>query len=269
MSDNQPLNDAAPLLTAKGRFPAWRGWLKKLGLFRSLTLLTALSVSMSVAIVSVVEMFMFGRIRPLVLFEASVTPMLIAPPIIFTLLHLTFKLDEAEREFHLLATTDPLTKIYNRRYVLELAEAELLRVRRYGGRFSILLLDIDHFKQINDVYGHFAGDAVLRAASDLFRAQVRPSDTVGRYGGEEFLILLPETNCTEACEVAERFRQNLEETTLVYDQIRLRITTSIGVAFGSSRTKNLNSVLATADRVLYQAKHMGRNRVVAAEFTDF
>jgi diguanylate cyclase (GGDEF)-like protein len=266
MPDSLPLNYAAPTTTA--RFPVWRGWLKRLGLLRSLALLTALSVAMSVTIVALTETFLLGRIRPLVLFEAGLTPMLIAPLIIFALLHLTFKLDEAEREFRLLATIDPLTNIYNRRHILELAEAELLRVRRYGGGFSILLLDIDHFKQVNDEHGHLAGDAVLRAASELFCGQLRHSDTVGRYGGEEFLILLPATNRTEACEAAERFRRALAETAIAYAEIKPRITASIGVAFGSRRTENLDAMLAAADRALYRAKHGGRNRVAAAEISD-
>jgi diguanylate cyclase (GGDEF)-like protein len=169
----------------------------------------------------------------------------------------------------LLSSTDPLTQVYNRRYVLERAEAELLRVRRYGGAFSILLLDIDHFKQVNDTHGHLAGDAVLRAVSNLFRGQVRPTDVVGRYGGEEFLVLLPETYHTEACEVAERFRKSLAAMVVTYEQVKLQITTSIGVAFGTCRTENLDTVLAAADQVLYKAKHNGRNQVVVEALTNF
>lgn len=241
----------------------WRRWLKKCGVLGLTLLITLVAVLLSDILAWLFETLAFGGPRPFVFVEASLIPLVLSPPIPFTILWLLAKLERTEQELRLLSSTDPLTQAYNRRYILERAEAELSRVRRQGGQFAVLLLDIDHFKQVNDTYGHLAGDTVLRAASDLFCAQARLTDVVGRYGGEEFIALLPDTGKAQALDMAERFRASLAAMSVAFEAIEVNVTVSIGVACGTGDTAGLDAVLAQADQFLYQAKRDGRNRVVA------
>jgi diguanylate cyclase (GGDEF)-like protein len=252
----------------KVQFIILRVWLKRLGVLGSTCILTILSIVLSIMIVTIIELYLFNHTRPLILVEAAFIALLIASPIVFIILDFTYKLERMEQEHRVHSSTDHLTQIFNRRYVLERAEIELLRIKRHGGLFSILLLDIDHFKNINDRYGHLAGDAALRAVSNLLRSHVRPTDIVGRYGGEEFLVLLPNTDHTEALDVAERFRVNLARMVVAYEHVEFQITISIGVAFGTRRTETVDTVLEAADQVLYQAKRNGRNQVKVVTLID-
>jgi len=160
------------------------------------------------------------------------------------------------------AHTDFLTNLSNRRYFMELAESELARTVRYGGSLSLLMLDIDRFKRINDTYGHKVGDRVLQSLAELFRKSLREVDIVGRLGGEEFAVLLPETDEAHALEVAERLRQSIadSELSLVMDR-PLRFTVSIGLTTFKNGDANLDTLLGQADEALYEAKRSGRNTV--------
>jgi diguanylate cyclase (GGDEF)-like protein len=171
-------------------------------------------------------------------------------------------------EVHRLAITDSLTELYNRRHFFSLAQQECERSSRFGHPFSIAMLDIDHFKQINDSYGHLVGDQVLRALANLCQKVVRKVDILGRYGGEEFIILLPETDTAQAFQVAERLREKIYSTPLRTDVGEFFITTSIGIATpvcSSNITvrpnRRLEDIINQADQALYQAKQSGRNRV--------
>lgn len=165
------------------------------------------------------------------------------------------------------AITDSLTGIYNRRHLMELAARELERARRYNRSFSILMLDIDHFKTINDTYGHAAGDCALQVVVERFRKDLRRSDVLGRYGGEEFLALLPETNTDQAQLIAERLRNSIALTPIETGRGAIAVTVSIGVAMWEAvappllRAETLDEFIERADQSLYQAKHAGRNRV--------
>lgn len=164
------------------------------------------------------------------------------------------------------ASHDALTGILNRRAALEDLERELVRGGRNGQPVSVILCDVDHFKSINDTYGHPAGDDVLRALPARLTQALRSYDRVGRYGGEEFLIVL--SNCPEpaAMNAAERIRRSLESKPIVACQQELRVTLSLGVACSASAEGGGVSVLIrAADRALYRAKRAGRNRVAAAE----
>jgi len=143
------------------------------------------------------------------------------------------------------------------------ARNELARCRRFGLTLAVLLLDLDYFKAINDTYGHATGDAALRAFVATATAQLRARDTLGRYGGEEFLVVLPATPCEDARATAERLRAAVAGTTLEAGGHRLRVTTSIGVAEAAGND-GIDAVLARADTALYQAKAQGRNRTAAA-----
>lgn len=164
----------------------------------------------------------------------------------------------------LLATVDPLTDVYNRRKLFDLADREVARARRYGHPLSVLMLDIDDFKQINDHYGHSAGDTVLSELASVCEDSLRETDAFGRYGGEEFAAILPETTAREANEeIGERLRRNVDQTGFETDQGRIDVTVSIGVATMDDSIDDIRQLLERADEALYKAKRSGKNRVAA------
>jgi diguanylate cyclase (GGDEF)-like protein/PAS domain S-box-containing protein len=174
------------------------------------------------------------------------------------------KQKQTEQQLEFLARTDALTGLHNRRSFMEIAESELSRAIRHGGQLAILMLDIDHFKSINDTHGHRVGDSVLQAFGTLCQKALRPYDTMGRVGGEEFAIVLPQASLDQALGVAERIRQLIERTRLSQEHgLPLQFTVSIGVTAVSDSTTNIDTLLNQADTALYEAKHAGRNRVCA------
>jgi len=162
-----------------------------------------------------------------------------------------------------LATLDPLTGIYNRRTMVDLAERELARATRAGTRVAALMLDLDHFKQVNDRYGHAAGDEVLRQFVATAQRCLRKQDLIGRYGGEEFFIVLPDTSREEALLVAQRLRTEVEHTRAAVRDISIAFTISVGLAHSGHSGFDLDALLRDADAALYCAKERGRNQVVA------
>lgn len=163
------------------------------------------------------------------------------------------------------AREDFLTGLANRRHFLGQGQVELVRAQRHGEALSLLMLDIDHFKEINDTYGHKVGDIVLRRLSAVMRETLRTIDVVGRLGGEEFAILLPETDLQRATEVAERLREIISRAEVVLDGgMPLHFTASIGVTALQEKDTNLDILLNQADKALYQAKEGGRNKVCVA-----
>ena len=175
-------------------------------------------------------------------------------------------LDNAQliKDLENLATTDGLTRLYNRRHFMERAESEFERSRRYQRELSVLLLDADHFKHINDDHGHETGDRVLRVLASTCRQSLRQLDVIGRYGGEEFVVLLPETSAALAAETAERLRREIEQLRVPAPAGEIHVTVSIGVATAGPATESVAALINEADRALYEAKRGGRNRVTAA-----
>lgn len=170
---------------------------------------------------------------------------------------------KAQEEIQRLANTDMLTKLANRRHFLELAEIEISRVKRFKNPLSVLMLDIDKFKSVNDTYGHDVGDKVIASVGDLCRQWLREIDIAGRLGGEEFAVLLPDTPLELAQTVAERLRCQFENhSVLLSDGTVLKFTVSIGCVSSSDATLDIAELLKQADHKLYQAKQEGRNRVV-------
>ena len=171
-----------------------------------------------------------------------------------------------EAELRLMATTDPLTGLANRRHLLERAERELVRLQRFGNPFTLMTLDVDHFKRINDTYGHACGDRALCALAATCVGLLREIDMVGRMGGEEFTIILPETVGDEAMLVADRIRRGIAELRFDSDTpgLEFGFTVSIGVAECHGEDARIEQPLARADHALYEAKAAGRNRVVRA-----
>lgn len=195
-----------------------------------------------------------------------------------------------ENQLERLATTDSLSGAFNRRHFTQCAEIEIARARRYEHPLSLLLLDIDHFKSINDNYGHHVGDEAIRAVADTCRAALRSSDYLGRMGGEEFAILLPETNLSDAGQLAERLRENLAQMKIPVKSSQVELgqvavgqveagiedlnnnpsaqismTASIGVSLWHGNGDSLEALLQRADTCLYEAKDQGRNQVVMCE----
>lgn len=166
-----------------------------------------------------------------------------------------------EQELVRQASTDPLTNAANRRHFLDLAEKEITRAQRYQHPLSVLQLDVDYFKRINDLYGHATGDHVLRRLVSTCRSALRESDIIGRLGGEEFAILLPNTHENQAAEVAERLRAGLAELRIATHDDVLHFSVSLGVA-ECRPYETIDQALNRADQALYRAKHLGRNRIV-------
>jgi diguanylate cyclase (GGDEF)-like protein/PAS domain S-box-containing protein len=160
-----------------------------------------------------------------------------------------------------LATSDALTSIFNRRHFYELALTEFERSKRYKAHLSVIMLDIDHFKYINDKYGHLTGDQILISFVQRVQAELRTSDVFARYGGEEFIILLPETDNRQAIQVAERLRVVTAEKPFTNNQTSPYITISLGVATLDDSCDNLDTLIDRSDKALYEAKQIGRNRV--------
>lgn len=162
-----------------------------------------------------------------------------------------------------LSVTDPLTELTNRRHFFEVARFEFERTHRYPRTLSVMVIDIDHFKNINDTYGHAVGDAALREVAARIKHSVRTVDIVARYGGEEFIVLMPETALHEASQVAERVRSSVANRPIVDDTVSVTATLSIGVAEMDENSKNIDQLIVYADKALYEAKAAGRNRVAS------
>jgi diguanylate cyclase (GGDEF)-like protein len=172
---------------------------------------------------------------------------------------------EYHEEIYRLTIIDGLTQINNRRYLMDFLERELARSLRHRRPLSVLMIDLDHFKSVNDEHGHLCGDFVLRELSERVRHTVRREDLFARYGGEEFTLTLVETDEAGAVDVAERVRRSVAETPFVFDSVAIQLSVSIGVASTcGERSMTPDDLLKQADDHLYAAKRGGRNRVVSA-----
>jgi diguanylate cyclase (GGDEF)-like protein len=202
----------------------------------------------------------------LVCILAALTTALLLGLVVYFFRQLVRKLAAARQQLEAIAMTDALTGLFNRRHIIARFEEECERARRGGAGLSCLLLDVDHFKQINDQFGHQQGDAVLKGIATVLRTTLRAYDLVGRYGGEEFIALLPESDLDTAVEIAERLRATLAATTLLRTGSGEPhpTTASLGVAqwrLGDS----VDTLVHRADQALYRAKAAGRNRVEKSE----
>jgi diguanylate cyclase (GGDEF)-like protein len=164
--------------------------------------------------------------------------------------------------FRLLATKDPLTGLWNRRSIQQILKDELERAGQSERTTGVLLIDLDHFKNVNDTYGHLAGDFVLQEASRRLKGSLRAYDSIGRYGGEEFLIVVPAAGEAELCELAERLRKAVADVPIRVGENEIRLTLSVGAAIAPSHVNLSSDVLGGADAALYDAKRRGRNRYV-------
>ena len=185
------------------------------------------------------------------------------------ILGLQAELIAAREALRMQATHDVLTGLFNRAAIFDILERELARRYREGMTLSIIMADLDGFKQINDTYGHQAGDAVLREVARRMHASLRSYDAIGRYGGEEFLIVLPRCDISQAMDLAERVRAQVSREAMDISQGYVQVTSSIGVAAsGGASEVDTDSLIHAADKALYRAKHKGRNRVELATAAD-
>jgi two-component system, cell cycle response regulator len=164
-------------------------------------------------------------------------------------------------EIYKLTTTDGLTQVYNKRYLLETLEREISRCHRYARELSLVMLDIDRFKRINDTFGHLAGDSVLRQVAQVIKARIRREDVLARYGGEEFALVLPEIDAAGAAITAEKARKLVERQRFTFEGTSMPVTISCGVAAMKGEGIASAELIKRADEKLYEAKESGRNRV--------
>ncbi len=167
-------------------------------------------------------------------------------------------------EIYRLTTIDGLTQIYNKRYFLETLEREIGRAQRYSRDLSLIMFDIDHFKQVNDSFGHLAGDYVLKQLASVIRSRIRREDILARYGGEEFAIILPEIDLYNATHFADKVRKLTEKAMFKFEDTAIPVTVSVGVTTLTRDITEGLDFIKVADDALYAAKNAGRNRVVGA-----
>ena len=224
---------------------------------------TAVSVVLSVC-ACLLSLYFSGNMMPEALVvavpTAALTPLLLAFPISYYVFNLMLKLEESKKQIEILTRFDHLTGVYNRRYFTELAEREISRAQRYDYAASLLMIDLDKFKRINDTHGHLAGDQVLKEVVDTCVKTVRQTDILGRFGGEEFVLILPRTTTRQAEVLAERIRQAVEKRLIKTPTADLHITVSLGIGSMSPPDISLQELIRLADTALYTAKENGRNR---------
>jgi diguanylate cyclase (GGDEF)-like protein/PAS domain S-box-containing protein len=171
------------------------------------------------------------------------------------------QIQSLQEELREQAIRDSLTGLFNRRYLQETLPRELARANREKKPLSVIMLDIDHFKSVNDLHGHHAGDLLLKAVGEMLRCLTRESDVACRYGGEEFVAVLPGASLEDSCTRAESFREGFEKLSIFYENKRINRTISLGIAAYPEHGVEIETLLAAADRALYQAKEAGRNRI--------
>lgn len=220
----------------------------------------AFTVLLSIAMTAALDVIVKRQVVNADLIIGTLVSSFVAPPVWYINLKLADRMMRAEASLQATLRQDALTGLFNRRHFFEIAEIEFERAKRYGNPLSVMMLDLDYFKQINDQYGHLVGDKALIKVAQLCKTMMRSADLVARYGGEEFAILLPQTGIDEAELLAERLRTSIGALDILIDAHHLRLCMSIGVAQLEAEERDFDSVLARADAALYHAKNTGRNR---------
>ena len=238
-----------------------RQFILKQGVFRSALCITIISVLLSVVIAKLVEILAPSGLASFNIIPAIIVPALIAPPFGYIFMSLYFELEKVREEINALAITDELTHTFNRRYFMKVIEHELERAKRYQHALSLIIFDIDNFKVVNDTYGHLCGDAVLQELSQACHAIIRHCDVLARFGGEEFILLLPETDQASALQVATKLCRLIAGHVIEFKGMHIQVTISAGVTTCNPTTATLDELLTRADQALYQAKRLGKNRL--------
>lgn len=240
-------------------------WLLRLGQTRTMLLGTLIAITTSVLVTALVMVLMPGS-REYFWYNmivAVVSPLVSAPGLTLVAISMVYQLNAAQTALTLAAETDVLTGVSNRRSFMAQAELAYAQTKAGGPPFAVIMIDIDHFKAINDNHGHITGDDVLRDVAQACKAALRTSDCFARFGGEEFVALLPLTDAGGATAVAEVLRKTV--AALAFEnRTPPAVTVSLGVAGYLASSESLHDILNEADRQLYAAKAAGRNRVMVA-----
>lgn len=263
LSPSSPQDAPAPVLSL------FRRMVVNLGVLRSVLILTALCMSMSITLAVGMNLIIEAPISGRGLMTAALIPAMLAPPISWIALQLISTLDRSERAQQYLASHDTLTELCNRREFFRRMSRIHDAAYSSGDDIWLMMLDLDQFKQINERWGHLAGDRAIRLVADMCRAETRPTDVIGRYGGDEFALLLVGAERNTVLELAKRLRERISATPLVLsDHDRLEIRLSIGLAHIDARECSLDQAIARADEAMRHAKRIGRNRICVAEGKD-
>jgi diguanylate cyclase (GGDEF)-like protein len=239
--------------------------LANLGRFNTVAIITGIAAVASLAVtataVTLLNNYGFDiKLNVAAAFAIGV-PLVVTPPICWLLVSLMFRIYHIEEEMRCLASYDSLTGLMSRYAFFDNANNYVSLARRERNIFSVMIIDLDHFKLINDKHGHPAGDAVLKLFADVINSVARRSDIVGRLGGEEFAIVLPSTSNLEAIEFSGRLHNAIDKAVLKYNGAAIKYTASIGLtAYDPGSSDNIDDMLARADLALYQAKRSGRNQ---------
>jgi len=236
-------------------------WAKKLGREKLTMILTVIAIVVSIGTSSMVRLLTHTEISITGLLISTLVPSVITPTMSYFFFGAYFELDEVKTQLAHLSVTDDLTQVYNRRYFIGRAHYELARAKRYGHVFSMLLLDLDDFKQINDQYGHPAGDEVLCMVANTCLRESREVDVLARYGGDEFALLIPSLQKDQALQYAERLRKILGESRVEYEGSQLQTTASVGVVTWTPAITELERLIYLMDKALYEAKHAGKDTI--------
>lgn len=231
-----------------------RNILRRAGLLRTTLALTVLSILASVGITYFVTQYLDGGSSQTAISIAILVPLIVAPLFSYTLLRLLFQLDAAETRLRQISIKDDLTRVYNRRHFIEHTQEQWERAVRYGEEFAIIIFDIDNFKQVNDTYGHLVGDQVLRELSQVCVREARATDMFARYGGDEFVYLIPNSGAIDIQEFMKRVQNRLSEKVMKIGQNEIRITVSMGASRFDDEVPDFETILNRADQALYTAK---------------
>ncbi len=251
--------------------PAWLRRLgsavQSLGLWRSTLAITLVVSVAGLALAELVISLLGQGNRWIAGGTALLCTLVVTPPLAFGVLRLVFALEQARRRLDILATTDDLTGLHNRRHFMAVLEAEWDRAKRYNSTASLLLIDVDHFKRVNDTHGHLCGDELLRRIAAATQELLRQPDVLARFGGEEFMVFLPHTDTLGAVDVAERIRERIKTMPFEWQGSAVSVSASIGVAPMRIEMPSIDFLLHEADTALYTAKADGRDRVRAIPLT--
>jgi len=243
-------------------------YLKRFGVLKVTIAISFAAIFFSNLIVAFFDaVSLMGKIRFPPHLISTVTPAIVAPILIYIILRLVVQVNVAEEKLLALSTTDELTGMSNRRCFIDIAEHEQAKAQRYGESFSVALLDVDDFKNINDTYGHLIGDKALIQVAKICKENIRLPDICARYGGDEFIFLFPSTGKEKARMCLERISGEISNNPIQHDGSIINILVSIGLSEFSNKSLILNDVLREADMALYQAKRTGKNKVVLSTKT--
>ena len=239
-----------------------RNYIRKYGEALTVATSTVILTVLVITLAGIIDLLIHKTVHPDPIYFSALITLVTGPIILHFFVGLISQLDRSEEKLRALSIMDDLTDVYNRRYFLEQAEKEIAKAIRYGNIFSILAVDIDHFKKINDTYGHFAGDAVIQATCNTCMNNLRTMDVFARFGGEEFMFLIPESDKIDVEAFAEKILKALELTEVSYHEHTIKFTVSIGVKTFDGSVTSLDALLKLADEALYEAKRRGRNCIV-------